>query len=579
MIKSSNQNSKSRDSLRDSFKIKVKNIKHLYNKCDYDPKKPTIIYHITNKKIDIKLSSGKTKFGSMSYYQIIHRDNSIIEKLQDILEKIKKCNDNVLLVCSSEEKNISDILNKQLNIYITKKIDNFSIIHETNDRNKVVYMIYNKIDNKNSDDKNNGNLVKKITNVFSKDLKPFSFLGFNKKIDNITYIKKTSTGTFFYQYRNTMKPYFDYDLEYWWWYKWYFNVPPCATGRLIQISGTCWFNTGINIALISPTLSKCLILKWLELDPEKQKKYMQDINFDYCFNPNTKNNESFREMIYYLIYHILIKKTKLSYKSGNIVKKMAAITKKISLEIGKEIKGYSPSTQNIESFEKKIHLKKSELSNKIIKDSLKNSDGFLSVTSIDLILFVLFENKNDYLFTSNFNFKDKNIKKSNFKEINDIQPINNKIKTLNLDIYNKIIEKNSVKTLPNILNIMGNFLNFKNSLTAPRELKINLNGKEEIYELEAGLLLLYNNSSEFPFHSIAGLICNGDEYIYDANNFIAKTNWTKNEYFEYDSILRENKVYYSFSKKGIESLIYIKKKYKKNIEKKYELVTSYLKKD
>lgn len=40
-----------------------------------------------------------------------------------------------------------------------------------------------------------------------------------------------------------------------WWFKWFLAVPRCASGRLAQMSRTCWFNTALNVLLLSPRLS------------------------------------------------------------------------------------------------------------------------------------------------------------------------------------------------------------------------------------------------------------------------------------------------------------------------------------
>ena len=62
------------------------------------------------------------------------------------------------------------------------------------------------------------------------------------------------------------------NLEDTWWYKYYFNIPVCAYGRLSQSSGTCWCNAVINIILLTPVIYELFLEKFNKLNLEQQNR-------------------------------------------------------------------------------------------------------------------------------------------------------------------------------------------------------------------------------------------------------------------------------------------------------------------
>ena len=132
-----------------------------------------------------------------------------------------------------------------------------------------------------------------------------------------------------------------------WWYKEYTKVPKCANGRLKQFTGTCWFNSVINLLLLTPQLAKMLINTYNTMYPanitdqniiESKKRVEFDFNtIDFGKNEINKtsksngvetvsnivflhdeNNKPYTvpENLYVLVYNLLINQNKPATKSN-----------------------------------------------------------------------------------------------------------------------------------------------------------------------------------------------------------------------------------------------------------------------
>jgi len=327
-------------------------------------------------------------------------------------------------------------------------------------------------------------------------------------------------------------------------YKWYNNVPPCASGRLMQISGTCWFNAGLNIVLLSPTLSKFLIMQWYKLDKTSQEKFMKDDNFKSCFNhENSDATYSIKDMLYLLVYHILIKNKRISYDKGNIAQIMAA---RIG-DLYKDRKKKSPEKI-------RAPFTQEEINNPVDTNFYKTDDNMKDAESGDsgigmkiLLESIIPDEFATHLSGDELINGDKSIKRD----------------TQKIDISKDQFAAEEVMTKPpNILLIdSGTKDNFKN---IPRIINITVEGITEEYILEAATLGVDG------VHAIAGLMCNDIPYIYDSNNVIATSDWTDDKYTEYIKAVEEQGITtYAKNKdsmKGLSAVLYIKSSFKKYVE-------------
>jgi hypothetical protein len=65
-----------------------------------------------------------------------------------------------------------------------------------------------------------------------------------------------------------------------WWYRYFNRTMSCARGRVLQFSGTCWFNTILNTMLLTPPLKSYLKAK-LSTYSESYAPYIKDGIFSY----------------------------------------------------------------------------------------------------------------------------------------------------------------------------------------------------------------------------------------------------------------------------------------------------------
>jgi hypothetical protein len=116
-----------------------------------------------------------------------------------------------------------------------------------------------------------------------------------------------------------------------WWYKYYFSVPPCATGRLKQFTATCWFNAALNVLLLTPPMANLLLkefIKWYTPQSDEQKKQFDDqSSFAACPSGTLELSTLLR----IVIYNILFKGVKATMSNSNFITELAARTKSIAI--------------------------------------------------------------------------------------------------------------------------------------------------------------------------------------------------------------------------------------------------------
>lgn len=226
--------------------------------------------------------------------------------VQDFVNSIlQDCNKKNILIYSCWAS--ADYINKVLSSlpkhydYQNITIINFSYVFESN----MVYIPQNL-------------KIRKITNVFS-NAQPFMT---NKVFYNKTYIGVNNNNNIFH-YRIMKHTHIQYNnIKESWWFKWYFSVPICASGRLQQITGTCWFNATLNSLLLTPFIAEVLKESFEKLDDEIKNKIVKS-NFDACID----KKQNLHRYLYTIVYLVLLKEERAMYSYGNIVKQ-AAITLK-----------------------------------------------------------------------------------------------------------------------------------------------------------------------------------------------------------------------------------------------------------
>ena len=383
-----------------------------------------------------------------------------------------------------------------------------------------------------------------------------------------------------------------------WWFKWYFNVPLCAFGRLTQSTGTCWCNTILNILTLTQNIKNLLITKWNLLDDEKKTEISTKFTTLSDLNENSsifEESSTLNTLLYAMINILLNNKDKATYESGNFVAEFAA-----------RIKG--------------IYDKQNEFYYKNDSLGIKYGDGGDSYKGILVILNLILTNNIDYVTIDKYgddyrhkfeeskkyqqqitdeinefknelniiresstkitNDNDELINKFNIiqnttNDNNELKLINVMLKENNNIINNNIIENNRLVDLinsenskinekfENIEKISKNIDDFISNLTIPSKLELLLydklitNPKYIIININKLMILPENimlDEIQYNLHSaaislktdreghaIAGLKCNGQYYIYDSNNYISYTNWHQNKFDDYLELLRSEK--------------------------------------
>jgi hypothetical protein len=351
---------------------------------------------------------------------------------------------------------------------------------------------------------------------------------------NKGFIPTIKYGTFFFQIRNTFPPSNENAIEDWWWYRWYYAVPPCASGRLIQMTGTCWFNSALNTILLSSNIANILKIYWKCLGDNEQEKYKIDIQT--CL----REPPSIKIMLFVIVYNILIKNTKMSINKGNLLEGFAARVATFSKEIGRIDLG---------------------LDNSSVIKSLKISEGSDPGEAIQFLLKAIIPSCFEHFST-----------KQSFEHFSIEQNFD-----ISLPEFSGRVLKSTILKLPNIILIhkikdkdKENTQDTKYFKKLPLNLNIKFNDNIEKYSLESGII----NVKGGPGHAIAALLCNDEKYIYDSNNIIAISDWTNNDFKGYFKALKDReietgaKMIYGQNDediKGVNNVLYIKESFKNKI--------------
>ncbi len=553
------------------------------NICKRNVDSTTYIYHYINE-IDPLFSFQDTD--NIKYIKIKN-----INELKKVLES-DLCKDNIVIYGKSyyDKKNnknvdISVTLNNlltNLNISKNKQYKNITIIHETNDTRKLVYKIYT-TDNKL--------LFNKIINIFPTGEQLYinyilekdnsvkynidelkGSVHQNRTIDaqvrklntnnvlNLVFppqganIHGTAGGFKKYKQIGGLQTDISFQLKYTksdskklidqWWYKWYFSIPPCATGRLTQLSGTCWFNSTLNSLILTPKIAAIMknrFYEWINSQTSEVINTVTETSFQNCPMLNTK----LEILLYIVIFNIIIKSDKARSTDDNFIAELASRTKSLG-ETGSD---------------SDYLLKKGNVQAKTLKDLKevsKYGDGYDPSKGCRIIFNTLFESNYNYYTIIDCNIKNKNIDKYNIlarkynrtrslelkREVDRINNILNDPKKYNkyYNFFNNTID------IPNITSkeINQNELsNIKWTVDTNPMIILVLNNNGNLFKKGRSKIIINNRSYSLESsnididtkHAVAALRCGTTQYIYDSNNFLAKCNWQNGDISEYIKLI------------------------------------------
>lgn len=580
--------------------------------CDYNNNNPTHIYYITHQNHIDYVNDINDNFANqpIKYNHIIYNDTFIV---QDFLtQTVEKClGENILIVFdisqiayfySDSIENINNALEKIAQNTDKKRLLNITILSLTNNTRNTIYTVY----------KNNAELFKKVINVFVFDelIKQHRIDFFNTAIIS----KKFNRNNYYYLNLNledTIKVHiYSENIKYnipqflpidfinkktivyrfikhfelnekitnQWWFKWYFAIPPCASGRLTQSSGTCWLNSIFNTLFLVPEIAVLIKNKYNDLS-DKKKTEIEQIREFKNFTNNQKIHEPYytlENLIYFLVKKLLIDKIRAQVSDKDFMLEVAAKIKSQTQfldenyyfipEIINMSKKYSnkcfklekketitirkqcvPGEQSLEStkpgFKKCILPWSTPLISQCysnLHQSLRSyGEGYFPSKAIGSIMEYLLKNQDYYIIdlsTASFNNKvtklnlETNVPDFAQKYLTEWEDYANNIEHLNMfkfdtNIINFVLDKKIDQiNCPKIIVIIKDIY-FKKA-----QLEIQIDNK--VYKLRAAPI--YIKTSLSLAHAVSGIICYGIPYIYDSNNILLQAKWFDREFVDYN---------------------------------------------
>ena len=346
------------------YKMKYINLQNGGNICSNLSKNKTIIHYISNyldlsNGTTFKIDSKTVKLYTFDQILLLNDLNSIINCTDNIYIYIENIDRTITQkITGIEYPNLIDHKNKELADHInlllvnTEKSPNIyknvTIVNFINTTEYVIYTLR----------KDNISLFRKIVNIFPSKIftnisnfkidsnrnkmmeknsiseddtfKPYTYYGGNItkyitskliKFKDYTTIKKRNIKDIISTI--SLNPGKKLLSNFFWW-NYYFMIPYCAYGRLLQSTGTCWCNALINLLFLTDKI-KIKLINTYESDAEKDN--ISKITFkDFT---GTKNYP-LKHLLLALVNIILIKHDNASETDNNIIAILAAKIKGLS---------------------------------------------------------------------------------------------------------------------------------------------------------------------------------------------------------------------------------------------------------
>lgn len=494
------------------------NITHIY--YVRTPNQPSLTTNNTNDKIKLTeiVVNGRPTDEYISFFKTL------------------SCQQNVLVYGSSfdriQDANISNVvkfLQEVCNaLPKNKKFVNVTIINECSNTKNPVYNVYND---------NNQLICKKIINAvtdsFFKDPatgqyldvkhyhvvkdntgKDYTYRGFFKTavVKNVR-LKNASNDAKTNSYYDTNKI---QQVEETWWFKMYFDSPYCAFGRFVQFSGTCWFNAVINSLILIPSIAVILTYMyghWAKgLSPEELKNFQDSASFQSC-----PANMTLKQMLYTIVYLVFIKGER-AIRSDN----------------SNFIAHYASLLLSSSKFGSTEHYQKIINKQGITKAS-EFSDGYHGFKAIEELFQQVFPPEiATYLKVKTYH--DTELQTDNLKE----------------------------NVLPYLVAIETTYAP---SVTLNKKITIN----NSTYVLQSCCLIISDKqSSTHSFHAVAGLTCNGKDYIYNSWNDTVPTNWTEHDISNFLRYTNQKYIGKNYKFERFDYLVYVREDIKNLFEAKFK---------
>lgn len=393
--------------------------------------------------------------------------------------------------------NMSAVLNKAFEVFFAGNrntaLKNLVVIHETDDLDQVVWdvgegaaqMVRNihnvffKAEGEKIAEKMFGN-YQIFTNINIALNTPSTVRMENKHIMNYRFILHPPPPPFLTYLPSYLPPYLFKTFK--------IDAPVCANGRLVQTQGTCWWNSTMNVLLLTESTASRMIAKWNAL-PETEKRSLENIGLEACPGKAMK----LKDFLFILINQILVKENRAKSWQEDFSSHAALLT--------------TNAMSGTDFFYKKM------LATPGLKEYLVNGND--PRPALTVIMGIIFSIGPEYNIC-NMSVKDVGLMHAQQK-FKWTSPIDS--------LWTATPRPPMVILMPPL-----------DSLKTLQE-SIEVNGHE--YSLVSSAL-------GFPGHVIAGLTCgimNGvpDRYVYDSNNRLTRDNWPEGQVPGYVHQMREYK--------------------------------------
>lgn len=440
-------------------------------------------------------------------FKVISYSDGNVEKLTKTLNNIfiesSRLNRKVFIVCSSIGRHVPtvpvdtySVINDAFRAYFSNNANqalrNLVVIHETDNIGRAVVSFGSIADQK----------VRKICNVFNYDSDGTVVIDGWDLVENVEspdlFSMKVGEPMMFAfsPFQPTPLPH-DVALDDLWWFT-NFNVdaPACADGRTTQITGSCWWNSTVNVLLMTKSIADILVQKWHSL-PEKYKQEKGSIGLDACPDKSME----LKEFMFILINQLLVLGKRAKY-SEDFSTYGALLTNNASNEDGA-----------FAALFKAEHTP----GKRFLPQDLGRKQGGRPFNAVFTILSQMLEMGTDFSYVW-LTAEEATL----FQTPGAKLDWNNKSGFWEEYPNPKVVVVTCHAKVPPCFSCLPS---------------ITVNGSE---------YLLSSSTMEFPGHAVAGLTCgnlNGkpDFYVYDSNNQLSRDDWPSGQVPNYVKLVHANK--------------------------------------
>lgn len=298
-----------------------------------------------------------------------------------------------------------------------------------------------------------------------------------------------------------------------WWYKRFTRTPLCANGRLVQQRGTCWWNAGANIMLLSEPIASLLRIEWKKQSGANKNRIGQ-LTLEHC----PTSTITHKDFLLVLINQILIKRQKARPWQQDFSSTGAGLAKN--------------SAKGDQQYSNKVTNKayNATLYGSLFYTAYGLTATFMQILGLGVNYNVIYPSSQDLLAVEATNTLSWDTSRwSQFTEL-PILPQDDAGKAAAARQDKELRSLNAWKYYPYPMIVT---LHIADANVCP--LEITINGLP--YDLDAAgisvdiTLVTGHPDDKVMHHAIAGLTCKSGRgttrYIYDSNNYLAEDDWTQ----------------------------------------------------